>query len=256
MIPDRGEDGTQTIQKPWLGGYCPGTLLSETSHEDCVGQIKNQVSALLEPYNITIVTERPSQSPYTMIVVAQGQSPTNLSSITGPYVCGITFENTIGMIWAESVYDELILGCVTNATGGLVRYMARYVLTILGIPLNTNTTSVMSTDPSAAWCSATLDECGEQASDYYDDRCTEEDALNYAYCPDQYIKETLTGACSLLRTQCGGEHPQCCSGHGTVCSDSTDNTNGTPVCCRPSGAEFTFSSLECCSQAATGLVCH
>ena len=255
MIPERGEDGTQTIQKPWLGGYCPNTVFSETPHEDCVEQIKNQVSAMLEPYNITIVTERPSQNPYTMIVVAKGKSPTNLPSTTGPYVCGVTFENTIGMIWAESVYEKLNPGCVTLASNGLTRYMTRYILTILGMPLNTNETSVMSTDPNAAWCRSTLEECGERASDYYDDRCTEEDELNHVYCPDQYIRETLTGACSFVLTQCGGEHPQCCAGHGTVCSDVTD-TNDTPVCCRPSGAEFTFSASECCSQTATGIVCN
>ncbi len=261
MIPDRGLDRKQTIEPvlPWdLSGYCPRTVPG--SRVSCAEQIHEKVSEMLEPYSITVVTERPRRGPYTMIVVEKGLSPTNISSTTGPYVCGVALENAIGMIWAETAYEMRPSGCGFKAFDMLVRYMTRYILTTIGTPLNTNETNVMSANLSEEWCSSTLssrlEDCGEKASDYYDDGCTEEDALNHVYCPDQYVKETLPGACSFPLALCNGEHPQCCEDQGTICSGLPNSNDPPPLCCRPPGAEFTFSELECCSRTATGIVCN
>ena len=121
-------------------GFCPSVFpLPPVPFGECKQQIAHAVRNLLVGWSVTVVTERPATSPYTMIIVRDGSGP-NFGVTTGmsAYQCNVLHDRAVGVVWGTSVYALAVssLTCATVTSSVLARIIVHEFGHTVGLPHN------------------------------------------------------------------------------------------------------------------------
>lgn len=157
----RGEYREIKLKGFGLGGYC----VPFVSDDDCKDSVITKIKELFPQKNILITRERPSETPYSMIVVAGETHPEDVIARSISTKCGQFQENSIGIVWSDTVYWKAFnsLGCTFGTLDYLVRVIVHEFAHTLGVPHNSGeiteedspSTHLMMKEPDDNFCSAT-----------------------------------------------------------------------------------------------------
>ena len=157
----RGEYRKTKFKGFGLGGYCAPFV----SDDDCKASVITKIKELFPQKNIFITKERPSETPYSMIVVAGESHPEDVIARSISTKCAQFQENSVGIVWSDTVYWKAFnsLGCTFGTLDYLVRVIAHEFAHTLGVPHNSGeiteedspSTHLMMKEPDDNFCSAT-----------------------------------------------------------------------------------------------------